>query len=61
MNIPDTHIVHDSSVALVGDGKIIVVVAEECFTRIKHYSERPTRSVELLVGFEGEESREKVS
>ncbi len=39
------HTGHDSSAALVIDGKIIADVAEERFVRVKHYSEIPFKSV----------------
>src|SRR5215510_13524843 len=45
MNILGVHIGHDSSAALVSDGHLIADVAEERFTRIKHYSGIPYCSV----------------
>lgn len=45
MNILGIHTGHDSSAALVIDGKIIADVAEERFTRIKHYSGLPLESI----------------
>jgi carbamoyltransferase len=45
MNILGIHIGHDSSAALVRDGKIVADVAEERFTRIKHYSGLPINSI----------------
>src|SRR5258708_5630728 len=38
------HVGHDSSAALVIDGKIVADVAEERFTRIKHYCGLPFAS-----------------
>jgi carbamoyltransferase len=45
MNILGIHIGHDSSVALVRDGRIVADVAEERFLRIKHYCGLPIRSL----------------
>jgi carbamoyltransferase len=49
VNILGVHIGHDSSVALVRDGKLIADVAEERFTRIKHYSGVPYKSLEYCL------------
>ena len=49
MNILGIHIGHDSSVALIRDGKIIADVAEERFTRTKHYAGLPIRSLEYCL------------
>lgn len=43
------HMGHDSSCCLVRDGKIVASVAEERFTRTKHYSFFPTRSVKYCL------------
>lgn len=40
---------HDSSVTIVKDGKIVASAAEERFTRLKHYSLLPTRSLEFCL------------
>lgn len=53
MNILGIHIGHDSSVALVVDGKIVADVAEERFTRIKHYSGLPIRSIDYCLKYAG--------
>ena len=45
MNILGIHIGHDSAAAVVVDGRIVADVAEERFTRIKHYCGLPYRSV----------------
>jgi carbamoyltransferase len=45
MNILGIHIGHDSSACLVRDGQILADVAEERFTRIKHYAGHPLFSV----------------
>lgn len=45
MKVLGVHLGHDSSAALVIDGKIIADVAEERFTRIKHYSGLPLKSI----------------
>jgi carbamoyltransferase len=49
MNILGIHIGHDSSAALVVDGKIVADVAEERFTRIKHYSGLPIGSIDYCL------------
>ena len=49
MNILGIHIGHDSSVALLSNGKIIADVAEERFTRTKHYSGLPICSLEYCL------------
>lgn len=49
MNILGIHVGHDSSVSLVSNGKIIADVAEERFTRTKHYSGLPIRSMEYCL------------
>jgi carbamoyltransferase len=45
MNILGVHIGHDSSAALLRDGHLVADVAEERFTRIKHYCGIPYSSV----------------
>jgi carbamoyltransferase len=45
MKILGVHIGHDSSAALVIDGKIVADVAEERFNRIKHYAGMPIHSI----------------
>ena len=45
MKILGVHIGHDSSAALLRDGHLVADVAEERFTRIKHYSGIPYSSV----------------
>jgi carbamoyltransferase len=45
LNILGVHIGHDSSAALLRDGHLVADVAEERFTRIKHYSGIPYSSV----------------
>jgi carbamoyltransferase len=49
MNVLGIHIGHDSSAALVHDGRIMADVAEERFVRIKHYSGLPIRSIECCL------------
>lgn len=49
MNILGIHIGHDSSAALVIDGKIIADVCEERFSRIKHYCGLPFKAVEFCL------------
>jgi carbamoyltransferase len=43
------HIGHDSSAALVVGGKVVADVAEERFTRIKHYAGLPVKAVEYCL------------
>jgi carbamoyltransferase len=43
------HIGHDSGVFLVINGKIIADVAEEWFSRVKHYAGLPVRSIEYCL------------
>jgi len=49
MNVLGVHIGHDSSVALITDGQLIADVAEERFTRIKHYNGIPYKSLEYCL------------
>src|SRR5438477_12909565 len=49
MKILGVHIGHDSSAALVIDGKIVADVAEERFTRTKHYCGLPWASVDYCL------------
>ena len=49
MNILGVHIGHDSSAALVKDGQIISDVAEERFTRTKHYAGLPIQAIEYCL------------
>jgi carbamoyltransferase len=49
MNVLGIHIGHDSSVALIKDGRLIADVAEERFTRIKHFSGIPYKSLEYCL------------
>jgi len=51
MNILGVHIGHDSSAALVQDGRIIADVAEERFTRVKHYAGLPIKSIEFCLKY----------
>lgn len=53
MNILGVHIGHDSSAALVRDGRIVADVAEERFTRIKHYSGLPIQSIAYALKSQG--------
>jgi carbamoyltransferase len=45
MNILGVHIGHDSGACLVVDGKIVADVAEERFSRVKHYAGAPFKSI----------------
>lgn len=45
MNILGIHVGHDSGAALIRDGIVIADVAEERFTRLKHYCGLPIQSV----------------
>lgn len=49
MKVLGVHIGHDSSAALVIDGKIVADVAEERFMRIKHYSGLPVHSIDYCL------------
>ena len=49
MNVLGIHIGHDSSAALIVDGRIVADVAEERFTRIKHYAGLPIRALEYCL------------
>lgn len=49
MNILGIQIGHDSSAALVVDGRIVADVAEERFTRLKHYAGLPLRAIEYCL------------
>ena len=49
MNVLGVHIGHDSSAALIVDGKIVCDVAEERFNRIKHYCGLPVRAIEYCL------------
>ena len=53
MKILGVHIGHDSSAALVVDGRIVADVAEERFTRIKHYAELPIHAVDYCLRSQG--------
>lgn len=53
MKVLGIHIGHDSSAALVVDGKIVADVAEERFTRIKHYCGLPIKSLEYCLESQG--------
>jgi len=49
MKILGVHIGHDSSAALIVDGKIVADVAEERFNRIKHFAGLPIKSIEFCL------------
>lgn len=49
MKILGIHIGHDSSAALIIDGKIVADVAEERFNRIKHYSGLPFKAIQYCL------------
>ena len=53
MNVLGIHIGHDSSAALVVDGRIVADVAEERFTRTKHYCGLPGRSIAYCLKSQG--------
>lgn len=53
MNVLGVHIGHDSSASLVIDGKIVADVAEERFTRIKHFVGLPIKSIEYCLKYAG--------
>ncbi|KJJ84925.1 carbamoyl transferase, NodU family [Candidatus Omnitrophus magneticus] len=45
MNVLGIHIGHDSSASLISNGKIVADIAEERFTRVKHYAGFPALSI----------------
>jgi carbamoyltransferase len=53
MNILGIHIGHDSSACLIRDGRIVADVAEERFTRAKHYAGSPMVSVGYCLESQG--------
>jgi len=53
MNVLGIHIGHDSSAALVRDGRILADVAEERFTRTKHYCGLPIHSIDYCLKSQG--------
>ncbi|KAF0135188.1 MAG: carbamoyltransferase [Candidatus Saganbacteria bacterium] len=53
MKILGVHIGHDSSAALVIDGEIVADVAEERFTRTKHYAGLPIHSIAYCLESQG--------
>ncbi len=53
MNILGIHIGHDSSAALVIDGKVVADVAEERFRRIKHFAGLPVQSIHYCLASQG--------
>jgi carbamoyltransferase len=53
MNILGIHIGHDSSAALVVDGRIVADVAEERFTRTKHYCGLPLHALDYCLKSQG--------
>lgn len=59
MKILGIHIGHDSGASLVVDGTVVADVAEERFTRIKHYAGIPIQSIEYCLS-EGKISFEDI-
>ena len=53
MKILGVHIGHDSSAALVVDGRIVADVAEERFTRTKHFCGLPIHAVDYCLKSQG--------
>src|SRR5437588_3549134 len=53
MRVLGIHIGHDSSAALVIDGRIMADVAEERFTRTKHYCGLPLASIDYCLNSQG--------
>ncbi len=49
MKVLGIHIGHDSSAALIVDGRIVADVAEERFTRTKHYAGLPIHAIEYCL------------
>ena len=40
---------HDSSVTLIDDGKIVLALQEERFSRVKHDSSFPNKSLKYII------------
>src|SRR5579864_8032225 len=55
---PYTHYCHDSSVALLQQGRVIAAVAEERFTRIPHYAGYPACALNWLLQLTGTELKD---
>ena len=53
MKVLGVHVGHDSSAALVIDGRIVADVAEERFTRTKHYCGLPLHAVDYCLTSQG--------
>jgi len=53
MRVLGVHIGHDSSAALVVDGKIVADVAEERFTRTKHFAGLPLHAIAYCLQSQG--------
>lgn len=53
MRILGVHIGHDSSAALIVDGKVVADVAEERFSRIKHDAGLPIKSIDYCLNSQG--------
>jgi carbamoyltransferase len=53
MKILGVHIGHDSSAALIIDGRIVADVAEERFTRTKHYAGLPIQAIDYCLKSQG--------
>ena len=49
MNVLGIHTSHDSSAALIRDGCIVADVAEERFTRVKHYAGLPAHAIDYCL------------
>jgi len=61
MKVLGIHAAHDSSAALIEDGKVIADVAEERFTRQKHYSGPPLKSIEYCLGLTDSQSIDAIA
>ena len=46
MNVLGVHVGHDSSAAMVVDGRLVADAAEERFSRVKHDAGLPVRAIE---------------
>jgi carbamoyltransferase len=53
VKILGVHVGHDSSAALLVDGRVLADVAEERFSRIKHYAGLPVRSIQYCLEHAG--------
>jgi len=61
MKVLGIHAGHDSSAALIEDGKVIADVAEERFTRQKHYAGAPLKAIEYCLQLANSQSIDAIA